>query len=144
MTQNNPFAQFQEAFKSFAPTQQMGDFKTPAFDFNQLFAASKRNAEAFSAAGQVMIESAQELSRRSSDIARGNIESAINASREAASGKTPELNTSRQVELAKGFYDEGIKNAREMSEISAKSATEAFEIINKRATETVAEFTKAA
>ena len=141
MTQNNPFAQFQEAFKSFAPAN---EFKTPAFDFNQLFAASKRNAEAFSAAGQVIIESAQEISRRSSDITRSNIENAINASREAASGKTPELNTSRQVELAKGFYDEGMKNAREMSEITTKSTTEAFEILNKRASETMAEFTQAA
>ena len=141
MTNQNPFAQFQEAFKSFAPA---GELKTPAFDFNQLFAANKRTAEAFSAAGQLMIESAKEVSRRSSDIARSNIESAINASREASSGKTPELNTSRQVEMAKGFYDESMKNAREISEITTKSSTEAFEIINKRASETISEITKAA
>jgi phasin family protein len=141
MTNQNPFAQFTEAFKSFAP---VSEFKAPAFDFNKVFSAGKRNAEAFSAAGQVVIQSVQEVSRRSADIARGNVESLINASREAASGKTPELNTARQIEAAKGFYDNGIKNAREISEILTKSSSEAFEIINKRTSENIAELTKAA
>jgi phasin family protein len=137
--QNNPFAQFAqqnpfaEQFKSF------GEFKTPDFDMNRLLTFSRRNAEAFSAAGSMVVESMQSVSRCQAESVRNNVEEMLKTAKEMMSSGSPEINTTKQAELAKSLFETSFKNMREASELMTKSMFEASDVLNKRAAESLEE-----
>lgn len=113
------------------------DFFKNNFDFNQLFSAQRRNIEALSAANQVVVESAQAISRRQAELARENVEQSLKASKDLMSGGTPDV--TKNADLAKSFYENALSNLREITETVTKSGFEAFDILNKRAAESFEE-----
>ena len=138
MTTQNPFA---DLFKNFQ------DFKAPsvaAFDFNQLVSVGRRNAEAVSAASQAVAESAQAISRRQAELARGHVEKVLKTTKEMLVNGSPEINTTKQVEFAKTLFESSLNNLREVGELATKSMFEAFDICNRRASESIEEITGAA
>ena len=54
---------------------------------------------------------------------------------------SPEINTGKQVELAKTLFESSLNNLREVSELVTKSGFEVFDVLNKRATESIEEIT---
>ena len=131
----NPFADF---------TKILGDFKTPAFDVNQVFSKCRRDAETASAIFQVATESAQSFARRNAEIWRANAEQLLKASKEIVGNANPETAAAKQADLAKNLLESNTNNARELAEIVTKSAQEAFDLINKRIAEQVKEFSEVA
>lgn len=126
---NNPYA-FAEIFRN-------------AFDYNQLFSTQRRNIEALSAANQAVVEGAQAITRRQAEVIRENVEQVLQASREMFSGGTPDLNVTKQADLAKNLFENNLSNIREITEMATKSSFEAFDVLNKRAAESIEEISSA-
>ena len=120
---------FADMFKAF------GDFTPPAFDFNSLFAAQRRNMEALSAANQIVTENAQALSRQQAESLRENVEAFLQTSRDILTSSSPEDNTSRQAEFTRAAFDASLSNLRDTLDSMTKSQFEAFELLQQRAAE---------
>lgn len=123
------------------------NFKAPALDMNQFFTMQRRNMEAFTAANQMMVESAQAITKRQTEMVRDTVEQFLKTTKEIMTSSSPETNTARQTEYAKSMYENCISGAREISEMATKSSMEAFDMLNRRAAESVEEissFAKAA
>lgn len=135
MSTTNPFAEWTKLF---------GEFKAPAVDMSQLIAHYRRNAETGSAVLQIATESAQAFARRQAEILRSNAEQALKASKELMNNATPESAASKQADFAKSWLDYNVNSARELMEMSTKSAQEAFDVVNKRVAEQMKEFSEAA
>lgn len=121
-----------------------GDFKTPAFDFNNLFELQRRNLEAFAAANQVVAEGAQAIARRQANALRENVDKLLSASKDLVSKGSPEFSLEKQATLAKDFVEKSLSNAREVSEIISKVGFDSFELLNKRAVESLDELNEVA
>ncbi len=134
MMNKNPFADYMKMFS---------DFKAPSmnqnFDMNKMMNISRRNAEAFSAAGSVVAESVQAISRQQAESARRNVETMLKTAKDMMVTGSPEINTSKQAEFTKTLFETSMNNFREMSEMVTKSMFEASDVLNKRAAETMEE-----
>lgn len=137
-TQFFPQNNFADAFKSF------GEFKSGSFDMNQAANASRRNFEAVSEAGQTMVESAQAIARRQAELARQQVEKMLKSSKDMLVNGSPEINTGKQIELARSVMETSLNNMREVSEMVTKSGFEVFDVFNRRAAEQLDEITRTA
>jgi len=124
-------------------TQAFSELFKNTLDMNQLFSTGRRNMEAANAATQVVVESAQAISRRQAEVARANIDNALKVSKELLTTTTPETAISKQSDLMKAFFENTLSNLREVSELVTKSSFEAFDVINRRTAESLEEISKA-
>ncbi len=123
------------------------EYKTPqlqGFDFGQTLQAGRRNAEAVTAAGQALAESYQAIARRQAELARAQVEKVLKSTKDMLVNGSPEINTTKQIELAKSVFETSLNNLREVSELVTKSGFEVFDVLNKRASESLEEITPAA
>ena len=138
MAYQNPFADIMKTFS---------EYKTPAlpnFDVSQLLNVSRRNAEAVSAAGQTLAESAQAITRRQAELARAHVEKVLKTTKEMLVNGSPEINTAKQVEFAKTLFESSLNNLREVGELVTKSGFEVFDVLNRRASESIEEISSVA
>lgn len=138
MAENKQANASADFFKNF------GNLSMPSVDFNELFNVGRRNMEAYSAANQVLVESAQAINKRSAEVAQNNVEKYLSASREAMTGGSPEAATQKQSEITKDAFESYANSVREISEMASKSAFEAFDMLNKRCAEAMEETSKLA
>lgn len=141
MAYQNPFA---DMMKTFAEYKAPSMASVPSLDVNKLMASGRRNAEACSAAGQAVAESCQAITRRQAELARAQVEKTLKTCKEMLVNGSPEINTTKQVELAKTMFESSLNNLREVGELATKSMFEAFDIVNRRASESIEEITGAA
>lgn len=135
MAMQNPYADMMKYWSDFqAPSM-------PSFDMNQAVSYGRRNAEAMTAASQAMSESVQAISRRQAELARAHVEKVLKTSKDMLVNGSPEINTGKQVELAKTLFESSLNNLREVSELVTKSGFEVFDVLNKRASESIEEIT---
>ncbi|PZP87202.1 MAG: phasin [Azospirillum brasilense] len=137
MAIQNPYA---EAMK-FWSEYQTPSMNMPSFDVSQAVSFGRRNAEAMTAAGQALSESAQAISRRQAELARQHVEKVLKTTKDMLVNGSPEINTTKQVELAKTMFESSLNNLREVSELVTKSGFEVFDVLNKRASESIEEIT---
>lgn len=142
---NNPFSQ--NAFQN-AGTGAYGDLlrmwsevKAPSFDMSNVADSCRRNVEAVSTANQVLAEGLQNASRRQAELTRNHIETVLRATKDLFGNGSPEINTKKHMELARSLFESSINNAREVSELVAKSSFQALDVINKRTAESLEELT---
>ncbi len=141
MAYQNPFA---DMMKTFA------DFKTPSaaamptIDVTQLMASGRKNAEACTAASQAFSESCQAITRRQAELARAHVEKMLKTTKDMLVNGSPEINTSKQVDLAKTMFESSLNNLREVGELVTKSGFEVFDVLNRRASASIEEITGAA
>ena len=141
MAYQNPFADMMKQFSEYkAPTVSA----MPSVDVNKIMASGRKNAEACSAAGQAVAESCQAIARRQAELARAQVEKTLKTCKDMLVNGSPEINTTKQVELAKTMFESSLNNLREVSELATKSMFEAFDIVNRRASESIEEITGAA
>lgn len=133
----------QHAFGEMFKNNAFSDMFKNSVDFNQLFSTQRRNIEAVSEANQVVVESAQAISRRQAEVVRDNVESALKASKDLMTGGNPETSIGKQADFARSFFENTLANLREMTEMLTKSSFEAFDVLNKRAAESLEEVSKA-
>lgn len=130
-------------FLDFDITKVIGDFKMPGVDVEALIASQRRNIEAVTAANQLAFEGLQAAARRQAEILRSSLEEASGYVNQVVAAGTPEEKAARQTELVKAAFEKAIANAREVSELLAKSNTEAAEILSKRVSESLDELKSA-
>ncbi|AWK87095.1 phasin family protein [Azospirillum thermophilum] len=130
-------------FLDFDITKIIGDFKMPGVDVEALIASQRRNIEAVTAANQLAFEGLQAAARRQAEILRSSLEEASGYVNQVVAAGTPEEKAARQTELVKAAFEKAIANAREVSELLAKSNTEAAEILSKRVSESLDELKSA-
>jgi len=128
------FSQFQSEFNRWA-----GDFakyftnsKMPAFDFDAVFAAQRKNVEAFSAANQAAFEGYKAIAKRQAEIARQAFEDFSKVSKEMTAVGTAEEKMAKHADAAKAAFEQAIENLRETVETLQKSQAEALDVISKR------------
>ena len=141
MANQNPFADAMKFWSEFKAPQMPA---MPAFDPSSVVNFNRRNVEAASAASQAFTESVQAISRRQAEVARAHVEKCLKTTKDMLTGGSPEVNTSKQVELAKTIFENSLSNLREVSELAAKSGFEVFDVINRRAAESLDEITNIA
>ncbi|MFM9890442.1 MAG: phasin family protein [Rickettsiales bacterium] len=136
--QTNPYADMMNAWTQNFKTPQLS---MPNFDMTQVVTFGRRNAEAVTAAGQCMAESAQSITRRQAELARAQVEKLLKTTKDMLVNGSPEINTTKQVELAKTMFESSLNNLREVGELVTKSSFEMFDVLNKRASESIEEVT---
>ncbi len=138
MVYQNPFA---DMMKQFSDYKMPSVSSLPSFDVNHVMSTGRKNAEACSAAGQAMAESCQAIARRQAELARAQVEKLLKTTKEMLVNGSPEINTTKQVELAKSMFESSLNNLREVGELVTKSGFEVFDVLNRRASETIEEIT---
>jgi phasin family protein len=132
MVTKNPYGDYMKMWS---------DFQSPNFDVNKVFNIGRRNAEAFSAAGSVVAESVQRLSRHQAESTRAQVEQVLKAAKDMMTSGSPEINTTKQAELAKQMFQTSMDNFREMSELMTESMFAASDVISRCAAQTFEDFT---
>lgn len=113
---------------------------TPVFDVKAIMETQRKNVQAMTDAMQLGIEGIQAaLSRQAELMGRMVSDNSDFASSLMTEG-TPEQKVQRQADLMRKSYETTVKNAREVSDIIAKSGEEAAEIINRRVSASLSEF----
>jgi phasin family protein len=136
MAFQNPYA---DAFKLWSEYKAP---QMPQLDVNNLMNFGKRNVEAVTLATQAVTESVQSIARRQAEMARSNVETVLKTTKDMLVGGSPEVNTSKQVELAKTMFENSLNNVREVCELSVKCGFEAFDELSKRASQNIDELTQ--
>ena len=135
MAMQNPYADMMKYW---------GEYKTPQFnnfDVTGAITVGRKNAEAFTAASQTLVEGIQTIARRQVELARAQVEATLKSTKDTLVNGSPEINTTKQVELAKRMFETSLNNLREVTELATKSGFEAFDLLNRRATEQLEELT---
>jgi phasin family protein len=132
MATANPFNGFD--FANF-----VGDFKVPSLDVDKLVAAQKKNVETLTSANKLAAESAQDLFKRQTSIARESAEEFTAAFQELLATGEPKDKMARQIELAREGYERGIANFTEMTSAATKANKQVFDILSKRFVESLTE-----
>ncbi|MFZ4540850.1 MAG: phasin family protein [Rickettsiales bacterium] len=148
-TMQNPFADMMKSFSEFKPGMmnmpQMPSMPAmPSIDMTQIMNVGRRNAEACTAASQALTESCQMISRRQAELARAQVEKTLKTCKDMLVNGSPEINTTKQMELAKTMFESSFNNLREVYELMTKSNLEAFDKLNRRASESIEEMTATA
>lgn len=125
---------------SFDPAAMFTPFKLPALDVEALAAAQRRNIEAISTANKVAADGVKALAERQAEIVRGVIDEYAAAVRELMAVRDPQQGAAKQVELVTSAFEKSFTNARELTEIAAKTNSETFAVLNQRVAEGLGEF----
>jgi len=131
----NPFLDFDMQ----AMQKMMGDMKMPAFDWEAIMAANRRNMEAFAQANQLAAEGAQAIFRRQGEILKSTMEDANRQVKTMLADGTPEDRVARQTDAIKTAFEQAISNYREMIEMASKANAEALSVMSKRVSESLDE-----
>ena len=122
------------------------DYSKYFADFNALSGtepfvqAIRKNIEAMSAAQKLLVEGAQAITKRQTDIVRRNIEQNADAVRKVAEASSPQEKMIQQADVARTSIERAISDARELSELVVKSQREALNIISGRVLENLEEY----
>ena len=113
-------------------------------DVRLLAAAQRKNAEAIVQVSQLALDGMQHAWRRQLDFVREAIGelSTLTVELGAANGSL-DGRLSRQTDYAKRSFDRILLNARELTELTTKSANEAMSLVSQRLTEGLDELHRA-
>ena len=104
-----------------------------------LWAAQRRNLEAFSQASQLAAEGMQALARRQIELTRETFEGFSALLRDLSQPVSPEDRIAKNTDYAKQMLEKGVNHGREVVSIAAKTGADAAEVLQKRATESLDE-----
>lgn len=133
MATTNPYADMMKMWSEYKAPQ------LPSFDVSQILASGRKNAEACTAAGQTLAESAQAITRRQAELARAQVEKCLKTAKDTLVNGSPEINTGKHMELCKTMFESSLNNLREVSELCTKAGFEVFDVLNKRASASIEE-----
>src|SRR5439155_22987741 len=124
-------------FFDFDVTKMFADFRFRPFDVEALWAAQRRNLEAFTQANQLAAEGMQTLARRQIELTREAFEGFSALLRDLSQPASPEDRIAKNTDHAKQMLEKGVNHGREVVSIAAKTGADAAEVLQKRATETL-------
>lgn len=134
--QNNQFFDFMKSV--FNPEHMMNSMKaTPALDFSSFSNMVKKNAESINAANQLVAENVQSIVKRSAEVFQNNASEMFNVIKESSGAKDLEQVRARQQQYLESTITNSINNAKELMDMTSKSAMEIFEVMGQNMTENV-------
>ncbi len=116
-----------------------GGFALPAFDFDLMVEAGRRNVEAVLEANRIAFDGCHEVLERQMEIARELIDEAQEATRSLFSGGTPELDAGTQIERAQEQVRKQLENWRSLAELGVRTQRETLAVLARRLEESVEE-----
>ena len=122
-------------FFDFDVTKLFADFRFRPFDVEAIWAAQRRNIEAFSQANQLAVESVHAVARRQIELTRETFEGFSALLRDLAQPVSAEDRIAKNTDYAKQMLEKGVSHGREVVSIAAKAGADAAEVLHKRATE---------
>ncbi len=122
-------------FFDFDVTKMFADFRFRPFDVEAVWAAQRRNLEAFTQANQLAIEGVQAVAKRQIEMTQQTLEDLSTHVREMTQPSSTEDRIAKQTEFTKKMIDKGLTHGREVAALAAKAGTEATEVLQKRTTE---------
>jgi phasin family protein len=125
-TRKNGFFDVSKAF---------GDFGFPGLDAGALAESQRKNLEALTQANQLAVEGVRTLVQRHTEIVQQAFKEASALAREWAQPRPPRDRFVKQAETAKQVFDDGLANARELNELTAKAGTDVLNVIARRISE---------
>ena len=126
-------------FFDFDMTKMFADFRFRPFDVEAIWAAQRRNLEAFTQANQLAVEGVQALARRQIELTRETFEGFSSLLRDITQPVSPEDRIAKNTDYAKQMLEKGVNHGREVVSIAAKAGADAAEVLQKRATESLDE-----
>jgi phasin family protein len=126
-------------FFDFDVTKMFADLRFRPFDVEAIWAAQRRNIEAFSQANQLAAEGMQALARRQIELTRETFEGFSALLRDLSQPVSPEDRIAKNTDYAKQMLEKGVSHGREVVSIAAKTGADAAEVLHKRATESLDE-----
>lgn len=124
-------------------SKMIAEYKVPGVDVDSILASQRKNIEAVTAANQLAVEGLQAVLRRQAEILRQSVEEAGAMVNEVMTASSPEDKAAKQAELVKAAFEKTLANARELSEMVAKSNSEAADVLSKRVSESLDELKSA-
>src|SRR6267142_504430 len=106
----------------------MPDARPNFFDFEALWAAQRRNLEAFSQANQLAAEGMQALARRQIELTRETFEGFSALLRDLSQPASAEDRIAKNTDYAKQMLDTGVSPGRQVVSIGAKTDAHAAEV----------------
>mgnify|MGYP002725681163 CR=1 FL=1 len=130
---------FAKAFNAQDFTKAFSAIKSPAVDVKALMECHQKNLEAFTSAGQVALEGAQELAKRQGDMVRKGVEELSSAAADNMTVGSVEDKTVKGAEMVKSTYQSVLSNLWDLGDLASKSSTKSVGVINKRVAESLDE-----
>jgi len=106
--------------------------KTPTVDFEGLFAAQRKNFEAFASANQLAFDGVKAVAQRQAELAREAVEEFSKLAKELSVPASAEEKLAKQAEVAKAAFEQALATMREATETLTKSNAQAVDVIGKR------------
>ena len=123
----------------FDMTRYLVDMKVPGVDVDTLVSAQKKNMEALTSANKAAFEGMQALMKRQAEIFRQSMEEASAMASALTASGSPQDKISKQAELARAAFEHALVNAKELSDIVARSNNDVAGLINERMTQAMDE-----
>ena len=116
-------------------TKAFGDFRVPGLDLEAITAIQRKNLEAFTQAQQVAVEGARVITQRQADLMRQALDRASAIIRDLTQAGPADDRMSKNMDVAKEAFEQGVATARELAELTTKTNTDVFGVIAKRVSE---------
>jgi phasin family protein len=128
---SNPF--------DFDVAKMFADFRFRPLDVEAVWAAQRRNIEAFSQANHAAVEGANAVARRQIELTRDTFEGFSALLRDLAQPVSTEDRVAKNTEYVKQMLEKGVNHSRDIATIAAKAGSDAAEILHRRASESLDE-----
>ena len=145
MATQNPF-DFSAMFQQFDPQAVMqemqknfGEAFQPKVDTQALVDSQRKNVELLMATNKAVIESAQAVMQRQSEMVQKAVEEATEAAQSLAGSGNPQEISAKQVELVQAAYEKALANSNEISDMVKKTQDEVAAKVNTRVNESLEE-----
>ena len=122
-------------FFDFDVTKMFADFRFRPFDVEAVWAAQRRNIEAFTQANQLAVEGAHALVKRQIEMTQQTFEDVSSMLRDMTQPASTEDRIAKNTEFAKKVIDKSLSHGREIAALATKAGSEATEVLQKRAAE---------
>jgi phasin family protein len=122
-------------FFDFDVTKMFADFRFRPFDVEAVWAAQRRNVEAFTQANQLAVEGAHALVKRQIEMTQQTFEDVSSMLRDMTQPASTEDRIAKNTEFAKKVIDKSLSHGREIAALATKAGSEAAEVLQKRAAE---------
>jgi len=127
-------------FFDFDATKMFADFPFKPFDVEAVWAAGRRNVEAWSQANRVAVEGAQAVAKRQVEMVRQGFDDFTTFVRDMSQPVSAEERITKNTEFAKRAIEKSLNHTREIATMAARTGSDASEVLHKRATEGLDEF----
>ncbi len=128
------------SFLDFDATKMFADFPFKPFDVEAMWAAGRKNVEAWSQANRVAVEGVQALAKRQAEMVRQSFDDLTALVRDMSQPVSAEERIAKNTEFAKQAIEKTFSHTREIATMAARTGNEASELLHRRASEGLDEF----